>query len=77
MTIDGKSVPVSFDQQAFVDELRFANQSGWKELNVGKGKLLITSYPVELSEGSEARCRLRTALHRAGIEPPYETSNSP
>ncbi len=54
MMIDGKPVPVSFADQAFIDELRFADQSGWKELTVGKGKLLIASYPVEMSEGNEA-----------------------
>jgi hypothetical protein len=73
MTIDGKSVPVSFDQQAFVDELRFSDQSGWKELTVGKGKLLIASYPVELGEGNEATVAVyAAALRRAGVEPPYE-----
>ena len=73
MTIDSKPVPVSFAEQAFIDELRFADQSGWKELTVGKGKLLIASYPVELSEGNEATVAVyAAALHRAGVEPPYE-----
>jgi hypothetical protein len=73
MTIDGKSVPVSFEQQAFIDELRFTDQSGFKELTVGKGKLLIASYPVELSEGNESTVAVyATALQRAGVEPQYE-----
>jgi hypothetical protein len=73
MTIDGKPVPVSFADQAFIDELRFADQSGWKELPIGKGKLLIASYPVELSEGNEATVAVyAAALRRAGVEPPYE-----
>ena len=73
MMVDGKSVPVSFEQQAFVDELRFADQSGWKELTVGKGKLLLASYPVELSEGNDATAAVyAAALRRAGVEPPYE-----
>jgi len=64
---------VSFDQQAFVDELRFADQSGWKELTVGKGKLLIASYPVEMSEGNDATVAVyAAALRRAAVEPPYE-----
>ena len=73
MMLDGKSVAVSFDQQAFVDELRFADQSGWKELTVGKGKLLIASYPVEMSEGNDTTTAVyAAALRRAGVEPPYE-----
>jgi hypothetical protein len=73
IALDGKSVAVSFDQQAFVDELRFADQSGWKELTVGKGKLLIASYPVEMSEGNDATVAVyAAALRRAGVEPPYE-----
>ncbi|HEY4961637.1 MAG TPA: hypothetical protein VII29_12320, partial [Terriglobales bacterium] len=73
MLIDGKSVPVSFDQQAFVDELRFADRSGWKELPIGKGKLLISSYPVEMSEGNDATAEVyAAALQRAGVESPYE-----
>jgi hypothetical protein len=73
ITLDGKTVAVSFDQQAFVDELRFADQSGWKELTVGKGKLLIASYPVEMSEGNDATVAVyAAALRRAGVEPPYD-----
>ncbi len=73
MMIDGKPVPVSFADQAFIDELRFADQSGWKELTVGEGKLLIASYPVELSEGNEATVAVyAAALRRAGVESPYE-----
>ena len=73
ITLDGKSVPVSFAEQAFIDELRFADHSGWKELTVGKGKLLIASYPVELSEGNDATVAVyAAALRRAGVEPPYE-----
>ncbi len=73
MTVDGKPVAVSFAEQAFVDELRFADDSGWKELPVGKGKLLIASYPVEMSEGNDATAAVyAAALRRAGIEPPYE-----
>jgi hypothetical protein len=73
MMVDGKPVPVSFEQQAFVDELRFADQSGWKELTVGKGRLLIASYPVELSEGNDATIAVYgAALRRAVVEPPYD-----
>ena len=73
MMIDGKTVPVAFGQQAFIDELRFSDQSGWKELTVGKGKLLIASYPVEISEGNESTVAVyAAALRRAGVEPQYE-----
>jgi hypothetical protein len=73
MMVDGKPVPVSFAEQAFVDELRFADRSGWKELTVGKGKLLIASYPVEMSESNDATAAVyAAALQRAGVEPPYE-----
>jgi len=73
MLIDGKAVPVAFGQQAFIDELRFADQSGWKELTVGKGKLLIASYPVEMSEGNESTAVVyAAALRRAGVEPQYD-----
>jgi aryl-phospho-beta-D-glucosidase BglC (GH1 family) len=73
LMIDGEAVPVSFEQQGFIDELRFADQSGFKELTVGKGKLLIASYPVELSEGNETTAAVyAAALRRAGVEPQYE-----
>ena len=73
ITLDGKPVPVSFADQAFVDELRFADQSGWKEVAVGKGQLLIASYPVELSEGNDATAAVyAAALRRAGVESPYD-----
>lgn len=73
MMVDGKAVPVSFSQQAFIDELRFVDRSGWKELTVGKGKLLVASYPVEMSEGNEATAAVyAAALRRAGVEPRYE-----
>jgi hypothetical protein len=66
-------VPVSFGQQAFIDELRFADNSGWKELTIGKGRLLIASYPVEISEGNDATIAVyAAALRRAGVEPQYE-----
>ena len=73
ITLDGKSVPVSFAEQAFVDELRFSDHSGWKELPVGEGKLLIASYPVEMSEGNDPTVAVyAAALRRSGVEPPYE-----
>jgi hypothetical protein len=73
MIIDGEAVPVAFGQQAFLDELRFRDQSGWKEAAVGKGKLLIASYPVEISEGNESTAAVyAAALRRAGVEPPYD-----
>ncbi len=71
--LDGKPVPVSFSDQAFIDELRFPDQSGWKELAVGKGKLLVASYPVELSEGNDATAAVyAAAMRRAGIDSPYD-----
>jgi hypothetical protein len=74
MLIDGNAVPVAFGQQAFIDELRFADFSGWKELTVGKGKLLIASYPVEMSEGNESTAAVyAAALRRAGVRPEYDT----
>ena len=73
MIVDGKTVPVSFGQQAFIDELRFADQSGWKELTVGHGKLLVASYPVEMSEGNDPTVAVyAAALRRAGVQPQYE-----
>jgi aryl-phospho-beta-D-glucosidase BglC (GH1 family) len=73
MMLDSGAVPVSFADQAFIDELRFADQSGWKELTVGKGTLLMASYPVELSEGNDATAAVyAAALRRAGVEPQYE-----
>ena len=73
MAIDGKTVPVAFGQQAFIDELRFSDQSGWKEIVVGKGKLLFASYPVEMSEGNESTVAVYSAaLRHAGVEPQYD-----
>jgi hypothetical protein len=73
IALDGKSIPVSFADQAFIDELRFADQSGWTELTIGMGKLLIASYPVELSEGNDATVAVyAAAVRRAGVEAQYE-----
>jgi hypothetical protein len=73
IALDGKSIPVSFADQAFIDELRFADQSGWTERTIGMGKLLMASYPVELSEGNDATVAVyAAAVRRAGVEAQYE-----
>ena len=75
--VDGATVPVSFSDPFWLDRLRLdeggaAEASGWKEVPVGKGRLLLTSLPMELSEGNEATAAIyAAALRRAGVESPY------
>lgn len=73
IAVDGKNIPVSYADQQWIDELRFEDHSTWKEAPIGRGKLLLTSFPVELSEGNDATVQVyAAALRRAGLQPPYE-----
>jgi hypothetical protein len=64
-------IPVSFaqEEQKWLDAVRFADGSTWKEIAHGRGRVLVAAYPVELSEGNEATAGVyRLALERAGVK---------
>ncbi len=66
-------IPVSFSEQKWLDALRFADGSTWKEIPHGKGRLLITAFPVELAEGNDSTVAVyKLALKTAGISPAFE-----
>ncbi len=63
----------AFEKQQFVDALNFADGKTFHELSRGKGRMFLTSYPLELAEGLDAAAALYAwALRRAGIEAPFE-----
>ncbi len=75
--IADKRIAVSFVEQSWLDWLPFADGSTYKEVGVGKGRLFLVSYPVELSEGMDATAAVYEAvLHRIGIEPPFAVSQA-
>ncbi len=71
--VQEQNIPVSFSQQKWLDALRFADGSTWKEITRGKGRLLIAAFPVELSEGNDSTAAVyKLALQRAGVAPAFE-----
>jgi hypothetical protein len=68
-----QTIPVSFSEQKWLDALRFADGSTWKEIPHGKGRLLISAFPVELAEGNDATvATYRLALKSAGASPSFD-----
>jgi len=79
LNLGGKVLPLSFDQQkqTWLDSLRFADGSTFKEIAYGKGRIFWASYPVELAEGSEAAAALYAHLaSQLGISSQYELATS-
>ncbi len=71
-------ISMAFDvsRQLYLDALRISN--GWLEKSIGKGRLLLAAYPVELAENSDAAKAVYTeGLRGAGIKPPFESAALP
>jgi len=67
-------IPVSFDsgKQPWIEGLRMPFGETFQEQHWGKGKLFVSSYPLELAEGPEPTAILYGwVLKRVGIEPPF------
>ena len=75
--IGEKKIPVSYPDQSWLDWSRFADGSTYKEVNYGKGQLLLVSFPVELSEGMEAAAAVYDAvLRKAQVDSPFTISGA-
>jgi hypothetical protein len=62
----------TFDKQQGADHLRFADGETFHTLTKGKGKIFITSEPVELAEGLQPAADLYTwTLKQAGVLSPF------
>jgi len=75
LNLDGKVLPLSFDQQkqTWLDSLRFADGSTFKEIAYGKGRIFWAAHPVELAEGNEAAAVLYALVaSKLGISSQYE-----
>ncbi len=67
------AIPVSFAEQKWLDALHFADGSTWKEIPRGKGRVLISAFPVELAEGNDATAAVyRLALRSASVLPAFD-----
>jgi hypothetical protein len=70
-----RAVPLSFDasRQLTLDALRMPD--GWAEAPVGKGRVLVAAYPVELAEDPRATQAIYDiALARAGVPRPFSAT---
>jgi hypothetical protein len=66
---------LSFNQQdqSWLDDLRFADASTFKELSYGKGRIFWTAFPVELAEGTDAAASLYAYVAgKVGITSQYD-----
>jgi hypothetical protein len=71
MAIDGQTVTARFSDPYYIDMVGL--DGGWQEVTLGQGRLLLASYPVELSEGTETTAAVyAAALRRAAVQPPFE-----
>jgi hypothetical protein len=72
-----ETLSFTFDKQQGADHLRFADGETFHTLTKGKGKIFVTSEPVELAEGLQPAADLYTwALKQAGVEKPYTGQSS-
>lgn len=69
------TLPISFDQQkqTWLEWLRFADGSAFKEIPHGRGKIFWAAYPVELALGLDNAAELyRQVAARIVIKPGFE-----
>jgi hypothetical protein len=72
--IGDKSLELSFthEKQQAAEYLHFADGETFHTLTHGKGRIFVTSEPVELAEGLQPAADLYTwALSKAGVEKPF------
>ncbi len=75
LQIGGDIIPLSFDgqKQEAVEMLSAVDGKSFHEFSVGKGKIFVTAYPVELAEGVEPAAEVyKRVLSRLEIESPFE-----
>lgn len=79
MTVDGKTIPLSFDfnAQTWLETFQFSGGQQVKEIAAGSGHIFWAPYPVELAEGTEAAARLYAAVFaRIGLSSPFELKSA-
>ena len=70
-----RTIPLAFNQQvqSFMESLRFADGSNFKEIPYGKGLIFWAADPVELSESVQASADLYAYVAaQLGLAPAYE-----
>jgi len=75
LNVGRKTIPVSFEgqKQEFIEALHFPDAKTFHELASGKGRIFLSSYPVELAEGFEAAVEFYGwVLGQVGVEAPFE-----
>ncbi len=79
LNLGGKTLLLSFDQQkqTWLDSLRFADGSTFKQIAYGKGRIFWAAYPVELAEGGEATAALYAHVaSQLGVSSEYDPATS-
>ena len=74
LALGDERIPVSFNanMQLSVDSLRTADGKSFHEISLGKGKLFLVNFPVELAQGTATAARVYAwVLAQLGIEPPF------
>jgi hypothetical protein len=75
IALPGRSLPLSFDQQAqnWLEALRFADGATFKEVPYGSGRIFWAAYPVELAEAVQPAADLYSYVAaRAGVAPIFD-----
>jgi hypothetical protein len=79
LRLNDRVLPLSFafQQQSWLDALRFKDGSTLKEIPRGKGRIFWVSYPVELAEGTQAAADLYSYLAgQLGITSGYDLQSA-
>ncbi len=74
LTLGEEQIPVSFNanMQLSVDYLRAADGKSFHEISLGKGRIFLVDFPVELAQGTASAARVyEWVLAQVGIEPPF------
>ncbi|MDE3135235.1 MAG: hypothetical protein KGL59_01560 [Acidobacteriota bacterium] len=74
ITLGSRTIPISFgaQSQAVLDVLRTEDGKPFHEIRLGKGRLFILDYPVELAEGSAAAVGVyQWVLEQIGVRPRF------
>lgn len=78
--LPGKRIPLSFDQQkqSALEALRFSDNSTWKEIPSGKGRVFWSSYAAELAEEPDSATAVYAhVLGTLKIKPSFELQSAP
>lgn len=73
--LPGRTVPLAFDQQkqSALEALRFSDDTTWKEIPSGKGRIFWASYSAELAQGLDAAAAVYGyLLDTLKIKPAFE-----